>query len=151
MRRIFMALFLVFLAGAVSAGPDRVSFLLGSVHPGGPGFDGRNPGVFLTWEDRGGVDVGFGAFRNSYGKASVAATLARPVARWDGGGISLFLGAALYPGDGRRFRLHLGDVVALGGVQLRHGGMFVQMMPGDGVAVDAVIAAGVTFAIGGSR
>ena len=141
---VAIALFAV--AAPAHAGPDRVSLLLGSAHVGGAGFEGRNPGVFLTWEDRGpGFDLSVGAYRNSYGRGSFAATIALPVAHWRDGAVSIFAGAALYPKDGRHFRMHVGDVVPIGGVQVRHRSAFLQIMPSDGVAVDAVIAVGLTF------
>lgn len=143
MRHLLFALLV--LSAPAQAGPDRVSILLGSAHPGSAGFDGRNPGIFLTWEDRGGLDLSLGAYRNSYGRASVAATASLPALRWREGGASLFLGAAHYPEDGRRFRFHAGDIVPLAGLQLRHGSLFAQIMPGDGRVADAVIAFGLTF------
>lgn len=145
--RILAALALVIsFALPVHAGPDRLSILLGSHHAGGAGFDGRNPGLFLTWEDRGpGLDLSLGVYRNSYGRGSVAVTAALPMLRWRDGAASLFVGAALYPRDGRRQRVHLGDLIPVAGLQLRHRDLFVQLMPGDGRPVSAVIAVGVTF------
>lgn len=140
-----VALLAIFLAFPAQAEPDRVSVLLGSAHVGATGFDGRNPGVFLTWEDRGPFDLSGGLYRNSYGKVSVAGTLALPVARWAAGDLSVFAGLAHYPGDGRRFAVHWGDIVPIGGLQLRQGNIFLHVIPGDGEAVDAVIAAGLTF------
>lgn len=136
------------LALPAHADPDRLSLLLGSAHIGGDGFDGRNLGLFATWEDRAlGLDYSLGAYRNSYGRASIAATAALPVAEWDDGALSLFAGAALYPQDGRRFAAHVGDVVPIGGVQIRQRNLFLQIMPSDGAAVDAVIAGGITWEI----
>lgn len=118
-----------------AAEPDRLSLLLGSSHPGGQGYEDRTPGLFLTWEERGGLDLSLGIYRNSFGRAAVAATASLPVIRWTGGQAALFLGAALYPGDGHRFAAHAGDLVPLGGVQIRHGHHLLQIMPGDGMAV----------------
>lgn len=139
---------LLLLAAPAHADPDRLSLLLGSAHIGGDGFDGRNPGVFATWEDRAlGLDYSLGAYRNSYGRGSIAATAALPVIEWRDGAVALFAGAALYPSDGRRFRAHVGDLVPIGGVQIRHRHLFLQIMPSDGAAVDAVIAGGITWEI----
>ena len=136
------------LAVPAHADPDRLSLLLGSAHLGGHGFDGRNPGLFATWDDRAlGLDYSIGAYRNSYGRASLAVTSALPVIEWGEGAVSLFAGAALYPQDGRRFAAHVGDVVPIGGVQIRHHNLFLQIMPSDGAAVDAVIAGGITWEI----
>lgn len=136
------------LAVAAAAGPDRLSVLLGSHHVGGSGFDGRNPGLFLTWEERGpGFDLTLGAYRNSYGRGSVVATAALPVLRWREGALSLFAGAAWYPGNGRNFRVQVGDLVPIGGVQIRHRNVFVQILPSDGRHTRAVIAGGITYQI----
>ena len=151
MTRLLLALSLalvsLFVALPAEAGPDRLSVLVGSAHPGGDGFDGRNPGLFLTWEDRKGLDWSLGAYRNSYGHGSLAATVAMPLLDWPGGEASVFAGLALYPEDGRRFAVHLGDLVPIGGLQLRHRALFLQILPGDGRFTDAVIAAGFTWEI----
>ncbi|VDC33121.1 hypothetical protein [Pseudogemmobacter humi] len=138
-------------AAPVAADPDRLSILLGSAHPGGPGYDGRNPGLFVTWEDRGGLDLSLGVFRNSHGRGAIATTAALPVLDWQDGGAALFLGVALYPGDGRHYRVSAGDLIPLGGVQIRQGNLFVQIMPSDGRHADAVISAGLTFDLGGAQ
>lgn len=136
------------LGQPVLAGPDRISVLIGSRHFGGAGFDDRTPGLFLTWESRGGLDLSLGAYRNSYGRASIAATAGLPLARWDHGQISAFIGAAHYPGHGRNFRAHLGDVVPIGGLQLRHRNWFAQIMPSDGRPVRAVLSFGYSYSLG---
>lgn len=133
------------LAAPAFADPDRLSILLGSAHIGGAGFDGRNPGLALTWEDVDGLDLSVAAYRNSFGRGSIAATAALPVITWAEGEAAVFAGLALYPGDGRRFRVHAGDVVPIGGLQLRHRNLFLQLMPSDGRVVDAVVSMGLTF------
>ena len=45
------------------------------------------------------------------------------------------------------FRMHAGDVVPIGGLQVQHRNAFLQIMPSDGGAVDAVIAMGLTFSL----
>jgi hypothetical protein len=145
----FIAIFLTFAVPAVSQ--DRLSVLLGSHHAGAQiRFEAANPGLFLTWEDRAfGLDWSVGAFRNSYGRGSVALTAGLPVIRWQGGQASLVAGLAHYPGDGRRFRISFGDVVPLVGVQARHGPVFAQVLPGDGRFADAVFSVGLTFNLKG--
>lgn len=129
------------MATPALAAPDRVSILLGSNHVGATDrFEEVNPGVFLTWDW-----LTVGAYRNSYGKASVAVTGALPLIKWKTGELSAFAGVALYPGDGRRFAVHAGDVVPVGGLQLRQGNMFMQVIPSDGKAVDAIVSFGMTF------
>lgn len=133
------------LAGAAEAEPDRISVLLGSQHPGANvTFEQVNPGIFLTWEDRGslGLDYSLGLYRNSYGRVSVAGTAALPIIERGAFQAALFGGLAVYPGDGDQFAVHAGDVVPIAGVQARLGDGFVQIMPGDGMAV---VAFGLTF------
>lgn len=142
----FLTLAALFFA-APAAAQDRVSILLGSRHIGASGYHETNPGVFLTWEDRGGLDLSMGLYSNSYGRRSMAAVAALPVARWDGGALSLFVGLAHYPQDGRRSRVAVGDVVPLAGVQVRHGPFFAQAIPMDGRPVKALIAFGLTFPV----
>lgn len=152
MRRILLLFCLA--AGPVSAdpAPDRLSFLIGSHHfSPGQDFEEFNPGVFLTWDNvllDGRADLNLGVFRNSYGRTAVAATGTFPV--WESGAFEagFFAGAAYYPEDGRRFRVHIGDVVPLGGIQASYGPAFVQLIPGDGREADAVISFGVTWKIG---
>lgn len=149
-RFLHAVLAVVLLAGPAHAGPDRLSILLGSHHVGARmAFEPANPGLILTWEDRGrlGLDLSLGAYRNSYGRGSVVASVALPVLRWDDGALAVFAGAALYPRDGRTFRVRVGDVVLIGGLQLRHRNLFLQILPGDGRFADAVFAAGLTFSL----
>jgi len=126
--------------------PNRVSMLIGSHHVGGLGFEERNPGVFVTWE-RSPLDFTVGAYRNSYGRGSVAATVAVPIWSRASAEISLFGGAAYYPKDGRRFAMHAGDLVPIGGLQIRYRNLFLQAIPGNGKHVDAVIGVGMTWAL----
>lgn len=133
-------------AASAHAGPDRVSILIGSHHVAATDrFEEINPGLFLTWEDRGGLDWSAGVYHNSYGRTSVAATAALPLNRGGKVEFSLFAGAALYPEDGRRFRYHAGDVVPVFGLQVRAGPVFAQVIPSDGKATAAIISFGLTF------
>ena len=126
------------------ADPDRVSILLGSAHPGANvTYEQTNPGIFLTWEDRTlGLDYSVGAYRNSYGRASVAATAALPVIERGEFQAAVFGGLAFYPSNGDDFAVHAGDLVPIAGLQARLGHGFVQVMPGDGMAV---VTFGLTF------
>jgi len=150
MRFLLQVAFAAFFCVPALAGgllPDRASVLLASHHVNASQrFEEINPGLFLTWEDRAfGLDYSLGAYRNSYGRGSAAAFAALPVVRWREGEISFSLGAAYYPGNGRTFRLHAGDVVPMAGLQLRHRALFVQVLPSDGRHTAAVVAAGLTF------
>ena len=57
----------------------------------------------------------------------------------------MFGGLAIYPGDGDEFLVHAGDLVPMGGLQVRYRNIFVQIMPADNMTV---IAAGVTMKLG---
>lgn len=130
------------------AGPDSVAILLGTHHVGASGFEEVNPGVFLTWQGaalQGNLDLGFGAFRNSYGNGSVAVTTAYPIVRTPDWGIDVFGALAWYPGDGDQFALAVGDIVPIAGLQGRYGNVFVQAIPGGGGSVDATLTYGLTF------
>lgn len=136
---------LMITPGAAVADLDRVSILAGSHHVDAKlRFEESNPGVFLTFEGET-LDWSIGAYRNSFGKASVAVTAALPVLEWDQGELSVFVGLAHYPGDGRYFAVHLGDVVPIGGLQVRHNQMFLQVIPSDGYTTDAIVSFGLTF------
>lgn len=133
-------------AGSASAGPDRVAVHLGSHHAGASQtFEEVNPGVFLSWDRPGGITLSVGAFRNSYGRGSVAATIAKTVFSRREASAAVFAGLAHYPGNGDDIRHAIGDVVPLAGVQLRHRGLFMNVMPGDGDTVDAIFSFGVTI------
>ncbi len=135
------------LLAAPAAAQDRASVLIGSHHVGAVvPFREFNPGLFLTW-DLEPVDLTIGAYRNSFGKPSVAAFASLPLIEWDGGAVEALAGITLYPEDGRLFAIHVGDVVPLVGLNVRHGNAFAQIMPGDGKHADAVIAFGITFHI----
>lgn len=139
---------MLLLGAPASADIDRVSILAGSHHADAKlQFNEFNPGVFLTFEGDT-VDWSVGAYKNSFGKNSVAATVAIPVIEWDHGEASVFAGLAYYPGDGRYFAVHAGDVVPIGGLQVRHENLFLQVIPSDGEITDAIVSFGVTFEVG---
>lgn len=134
------ALLLALLASPALAEPDRVSILIGSHHVNAKiDFEQTNPGVFFTWEGDT-LDFSVGAYRNSFGRPSVSATFGLPVVEWDRGDISLLGGLAYYPEDGRTFALHVGDVVPIVGLSLRHDPFAIQIMPSDGYTTDAIIS-----------
>ncbi|MDU8926708.1 hypothetical protein RXV86_04845 [Alisedimentitalea sp. MJ-SS2] len=132
--------------GPVMSEPDRFSVLLGSHHINGTGFNEINPGLFATWErERWAYSIG--GYLNSYEKGSLAATAHLPLFHWDRGAISAFGGLAWYPGDGRRFSTRLGgDVVGIGGVELRQGNVFMQFVPMSTNSVDGLVTFGLTWA-----
>jgi hypothetical protein len=142
-----LALLDLLSAAPAGAGPDRVSLLVGSKHiAASQAFEEVNPGIFLTWERRR-LNWTVGGYRNSYGRTSVAATAALPL--WQAGDLRLeaFAGVAHYPVDGRNFRFHAGDLVPLGGLQLRWRNLFVQAIPLDGGVAAGVLSFGVTFGL----
>lgn len=142
----FLILLLLLGAGPAVAGPDRASLLIGSRHidPRGQ-FEEVNPGLFLTWEGR--LDLTLGVYRNSYGRTSTAAMLGLPLWRRGEAEVEAFAGLAHYPVNGREFLIHVGDVVPLGGLQLRWRNLFGQVIPLDGGVADAVVTFGVTFGL----
>ncbi len=146
--RIGGAVLLAALWGGLPAlAQDRVAILLGSHHVNATSdFEEVNPGAFLTWEGQR-FDWTVGGFRNSYGGGSAAAMVALPVFERGVAQIALTGGLALYPGDGHRFDVHVGDVIPLLGVQARYGNAFVQAFPGDGSTTDAVLSFGLTFGL----
>jgi hypothetical protein len=135
------------------AGPDSVAVLLGSYHVGADsslGLEEFNPGVFVNWHGAalgGRVDLGFGAFRNSYDGASVAVNAAYPLVRTPDWGFDLFTALALYPGDGDRFAHAIGDIVPIAGLQVRYRNVFVQAIPAGGQSVDATFTYGLVFSL----
>ena len=145
-RALALPLLLAVLPTDVAADPDRLSFLIASKHVDARSqFQEVNPGVVLTWEGRPGLSLA--GYYNSYGRLSVAAALAWPVFERGEFQLDLFAGGAWYPKDGRRFGVHLGDVVPIGGVQVRWRNAFVPVIPSDGVETDAIIGLGVTFEV----
>jgi hypothetical protein len=149
------------VTGMAHAGPmpNRLSFTLGSHHTfampkvAGEHWTEANPGVFLTWERRAlGLDYSAGVYRNSFGDASVAAVAALPIASWHhrtlgDGQVALFGGLAHYPGRGDLFAVSVGDIVPLGGLQVRQGNFFAQVLPGKFDPVEVVVSFGMTFSL----
>ena len=137
---------LLSLLAAPAAAQDRISITLGSHHTDDSyEWEEVNPGVFLTWEDRAGLDLSVGAFRNSFGGPSLAAVAGVPLTDWQHGGLSVFGGLAYYPGHGDAFLVRAGDVVPMLGLQVRHGPVFVQAMPGKIEPPEVILAVGLTF------
>lgn len=146
MIRHILAAALIAIPAAVSASPDRFSVTIGSHHTD-RSYDWSevNPGVFLTWENVGPVDLSGGAFLNSFGGPSVAAVAALPLVEWISGEIAVFGGLAWYPGYGDEFLVHAGDIVPMGGLQIRQGIAFVQIAPGKIEPLEGIFAFGLTF------
>ena len=138
------------LAQPAMAGPDRLSFMVGSVHVNPiSDFNEVNPGVFATWERN--TNFHLGAYYNSYDRISVAGFLGWPLVSGENFSVDAIVGLALYPVDGRRFPVHLGDVIPLGGLQVRVGNFFGRVFPGDGAEVDAIFSFGVTVPLSDRR
>lgn len=140
---------LVIAAGPVCAGPDRMAIHLGSHHAGATTeFEEVNPGLFLSWDRPNDVVLSVGAFRNSYGRGSVAATVAKVIHRSKNSAVAAFAGLAHYPGNGNDIRHAIGDFVPLAGLQFHYRHLFVNVMPGDGDTVDAIYSFGITIPLG---
>jgi hypothetical protein len=144
-RILFTLTIWVLAAFPVQAGPDRLSFSVGSLHVNPTSdFNEFNPGVFLTW-DRTARKYHLGAYYNSYSRISVGAFAAYPIAGNENFTVDILYGAAYYPEDGRNFPYSWGDIVPILGLQTRIGYFFGQVFPGDGDVVDAIISVGLTF------
>lgn len=133
------------------SGPDQISILLGSHHVGATqDFEEFNPGIILTWREamwQNRLDIGVGAYRNSYGDASVVVTTAYPLFRSETWGLDLFGALATYPGEGDQFSHSIGDVVPIAGLQGRYRNLFVQALPSAGSSADATVTYGLTFSL----
>lgn len=134
---------------SAQAGPDRLAILLGSHHINATqDFEEFNPGAFLIWEGamlKNTLDLGFGAYRNSYGDASVAVTTALPIKRNEVFSLDLFGAIAVYPGEGDQFSHSAGDVVPIIGAQARYRNVFLQAIPAGGEGTDGVLSLGLSF------
>lgn len=145
MRLILACLLsLIALSPAFAAAPDRLSVHLGSRHINAQeDFEEFNPGLFVSWDRS--FSYTFGAYRNSYGDLSVAATMAVPLLQRPAWRMNFFVGWAHYPDNGRKFRVHYGNVVPVAGLRMYYRNTFVQFLPGDGDNADAVLSFGLTF------
>lgn len=142
--RLAALLLMLLLPSAVLAGPDRVSILLGSEHFNATEeFQEFNPGIILTWERN--LDYSVGVYYNSYEEVGALAAVSYDFWEGQNWALGVFGALALYPGDGDRFKVSVGDVVPLAGLQGRYGNVFAQLIPGNGRTTDAVLAVGLTF------
>jgi len=140
-------LFLLFATSPAVADPDRVAVLLGSHHIGAAEeFEEVNPGLFLEWETEG-PSYSVGIFRNSYGRASIAAAAHWPIYERGGFLADITAGAAYYPEDGRTIRIAIGDVVPILGIRARYKSAYLLAVPNDGAVADYVVGFGLTFAL----
>ena len=122
--------------------------MLGSKHIGANGFNEINPGLFATWE-RGRIGYSLGAYLNSYDRGSIAAVAQLGLIEWQNGSLNAFGGLAWYPKDGRRFQTHVGgDIVGIGGLEVRHGHVFMQVLPTDTGGASGLVSFGLTWAVG---
>ena len=132
------------LPSVAAAGPDRISFLLGSNHVNATrDFQEINPGVFLTWERQ--LNYSVGVYYNSYENISPIASVGYDWEILPDFDLGLFGAIAVYPGDGDEFKYAIGDVVPLVGAQARYKNVFVQFIPADGDSLDALFTLGLTF------
>ena len=129
---------------AATAGPDRLSILLGSEHINATrSFQEFHPGVILTWERNWNYSAGI--FYNSYKDVSVFGAIGYDWEVAQDFDIGLFAGVAYYPGDGDQFQYSAGDLVPLAGIQARYKNVFVQYLPADTDTIDGLITFGLTF------
>lgn len=148
MRRALLRLsLLLFLTSspALAEGPNRLSVLLGSHHlDANLAFEEKNPGVFLDWLRADGLSWSLGAYRNSFGKPTVAALAGLNLFESETMRFDLFGGLAHYPGDGRKNRFSIGDLTPLAGLRAEYRGLFVLAIPSDGKVTDGILAFGVS-------
>lgn len=138
-------------AGPNLFSPDRFSVMLGSKHIGAGGFNEVNPGLFASWE-QGRIGYSLGAYLNSYDRGSIAAAAHLGLFEWQNGALSAFGGVAWYPKDGHRFQTQIGgDVVGIGGLEVRHGHMFMQFLPTDAGGASGLVTFGLTWTVGDSQ
>ena len=144
-RILSFACFAALSATPAVADPEKLYLLLGSHHvdtqPGYQPFVEVNPGVmaFYAQDD---FDLVFGAYRNSFGKMSVSVAASKTLFQGRDASLSVFAGAAIYPGNGQNFAIHAGDLVPMIGVTVELGPTFISVLPGDGASHDAVVAYG---------
>ena len=148
MKLVILIIFnLIMSVTQVFAQPDRISIMFGSQHVNAKmRFNQENPGIFATWEHHP-LDLTIGVYKNSFSRASLALTVALPLHRTRDFSLDLFFGAAYYPVDGRYFAYHIGDIVPVGGLQVRYQNLFAQVIPSDGTQTDAILSFGVTFSL----
>lgn len=146
---IVPAMVLCLSAAPAFAEPDRWYVMLGSHHintqAGYAPFEEVNPGIFALWEGQR-IDTIAGVYRNSFGRVSVSLAAQKTIIDTPYADLSVFVGAALYPGNGDNFMIHAGDVVPIAGVNIQVGRALITVVPGDGRSHDAVAA--ISFEIG---
>lgn len=138
------------IAGTVAvpsmAEPSKIYVLLGSHHanvqPGYQPFVETNPGLFAFYPQDN-FDIVIGAYRNSFGKLSASVAASKTLLQGKNASLSVFAGAAIYPGNGSNFAVHAGDLVPIVGVTIEVGPTFATILPGDGKSHDAVLAYGI--------
>ena len=147
MKRLLISwIMALWLSGptTAAAGPDRLSVLLGSEHVNATrSFQEFNPGIFLTWER--GLNYSAGLYYNSYKKVSPLVSVGYDWEVAQDLDLGAFFAVAVYPGDGDEFSHAMGDVVPFVGLQARYKNVFVQFIPADGDALDALFTFGLSF------
>jgi hypothetical protein len=142
---IVPAVALCLAATPAAADPDRWYVMLGSHHvntqAGYQPFEESNPGLFALWKGQR-FDTIAGIYRNSFGRMSASVAASKTIIDTHHADLSVFAGAALYPGNGENFLIHAGDVVPIVGVNIQIDRTLITILPGDGKSHDAVVALG---------
>lgn len=143
--------------------PDRAYLTFGSQHlnvdPADFGlvrWNEVNPGLILTWEDRGpwGLNYSLGAFQNSFADLSLYAATSRTWAIGTAGWrLGWVLGLANYGDNARFVRSQIGQSgwIVTGGAQIEFRNFFVQIQPAGtqrGGGQGAILVTGISFALG---
>lgn len=144
--------------------PDRVYLTFSARHLnidptnfGRAQWNEANPGVILTWEDRGllGEDFSLGAVINSYDDPAIFASIGK---LWDLGDsdwrLGYVLGVANYGQNARLIgsQIRSSDWIVIGGAQIEYRNLFFQLQPAGtqpGGGYGAVLVTGLTFPLGG--
>ncbi len=143
--------------------PDRVYITLASRHLNiDPTLFGRadwnefNPGVILTWEDRGqlGLNYSLGLFQNSYADRALFAGIGKT---WEivesGVKLGFVTGLADYGQNARLIGTQIGSSgwIITGGAQLEYRNIFLQLQPAGpqaGGGMGAVLVGGLSIPLG---
>ena len=152
---IMMTLLAAQSAVASDLNPDRVRMPMATEHVNSApssNLNETNPGIALTWEGDI-VDFTAGMVRNSFDNDAPFLTVSRDWWRNDTCAVASFLGTAHYPELKETTTYQHNGWIPFGGMHVVCGVLFVQAMPGRGLAgaasgkgqADAIVVLGLTF------
>ena len=135
--------------------PDRIRMPLATDHVNSApssNLNEQNPGIALTWEGNL-LDFTAGVVRNSFDNDAAFMTVSRDWWGNDSCAVASFLGTAHYPELQKTTSYQYNGWIPIGGMHVECGPVFVQAMPGRGLAgaasgkarADAILVVGLTF------